>query len=150
MKKLFFCLFFGFCAFRMSAQAELKISPVPLLFGYVAASFEYGFTKDFGLEADYYYFEDFNAAAISAKYYFNPGSSIDRFHVGAFIGAAESAPGLGFLLGYKLVSRKNILFELGAGIGRSLDDSGIGYFKFHIGYRFGKKSPGAPKKSDNY
>lgn len=147
MKKFFLSLVLLACVVRMSAQAEIKLSPIPLLFGYVAASFEYGFTPSFGLDGDFYFIEDLSAVSLSAKYYFNPDKGIDKFHVGAFVGAAESAPGLGFLLGYKWVSNKNILFELGLGVGRSLDDGVIGYGKFHMGYRFGKKSAKVPNTS---
>lgn len=140
MKKFFLVLVSSACLFRLSAQTEVKVSPIPLLFGYVAASVEQGFNPSFGLDASLYYIEESWGGNLSAKYYFNPEKGIDKFHVGAFLGAQESAPGLGFLLGYKWVSTKNVIFELGGGLGRSFDDTVLGYGKFHIGFRFGKKS----------
>ena len=64
-----------------------------------------------------------------------------------------AAVGVGFLIGYKWISRKNILFEIGAGLGRSFteDDYLLGYGKLHMGYRFGKKVSGPTKpQSQNY
>lgn len=140
MKKLFLLTTCLVLFIRLSAQTEIKLSPIPLLFGYVAVSVEQGIGPSFGLDGSFYYIEDVNGINLAAKYYFNPEKGIDKFHVGAFVGAQESAPGLGFLLGYKWVSTKNIIFELGAGLGRSFDDEVLGYGKFHLGYRFGKKS----------
>ncbi len=123
---------------NLSAQTEIKLSPVPLLFGYVAASVEQGLSESFGVEGDVYFIEDFLGGSLSGKYYFEPARGIDKFHVGAFIGIQE-AIGVGFLLGYKWLSRKNVIFEIGAGVGRSFDDGVIGYGKLHLGYRFEKK-----------
>ncbi len=124
---------------QLAAQTEIKLSPVPLLFGYVAASVEHGVSESIGIEGDFILVEDFVGGNVSGKYYFEPVKGIDRFHVGAFIGIQETV-GIGFLLGYKWVSQKNVIFELGIGVGRSFDDGVIGYGKLHLGYRFEKKS----------
>ena len=138
MKKLL--LVFALLAYLspLFAQTEVKLSPIPLLFGYVAASVEQGVSKSFGIEGDFILIEDFIGGNLSGKYYFDPSKGIDKFHVGAFEGVHESI-GIGFLVGYKLVSRKNVLFEVGLGVGRGFDDTVIGYGKLHLGYRFEKK-----------
>jgi len=143
MKKLYLFLALLVCIFHVNGQTEIKISPVPLLFGYVAASVEQAIYPSFGIDGDFYFIEETAGVNVSAKYYFNPVRGIDKFHVGAFVGAADTAPGVGFLIGYKWISNKNVVFELGGGVGRSFDDNILGYFKFHLGYRFNKK-----KKSD--
>lgn len=148
MKKLFLITLLAFTAFQAKAQFEIKLSPIPLLFGSVAFSVEGAVSESFGLDGDLLLLtDDFSdpvlGANFSGKYYFNPSKGIDRFHVGVFIGGIiqESVPGLGFLLGYKWVSKKNVIFELGGGIGRSLDgDSVLGYGKLHLGYRFNGKN----------
>lgn len=108
------------------------------------------------------------------KYYFNPEKGIDKFYAGIYLRGAESKftstssssgtstsevfsrsrLGAGFSLGYKWVSRQNVVFELGAGIGRKIynkfsDASNDvntadipilnldGFFRFNVGYRFG-------------
>ena len=140
MKKLLIAATFIFCFVRLNAQTEVKLSPIPLLFGYVAVSVEQQVNPDFGVDLDLYLIEDFFGGNLSAKYYFNPDRGIDKFHVGAFGGVQYESVGVGFLAGYKWLSRKNITFELGLGIGRSFDDGAIGYAKFHLGYRFEKKA----------
>lgn len=147
MKKLLLITLFIAAVSHVKAQFEIKISPIPLLFGGLALSAEGAINESVGLDGDLYVFGsdfDFNNTFVggnfSAKYYFDPAKGIDKFHVGIFAGVQESAPGLGFLIGYKWVSRKNIVFEIGAGIGRSFDGGALGYGKFHLGYRFPKKA----------
>lgn len=145
MKKLLFILLFAITVFHLKAQVEVKLSPVPLLFGDIALSVEGAVGESFGLDGDLWVgsgdtFDGNVAFNFSGKYYFNPEKRIDKFHVGVFLGVQNTAPGLGFLIGYKWVSSKNVVFELGGGIGRSLDGEDVlGYFKFHLGYRFNRK-----------
>ena len=123
----------------LCAQTEVKISPVALLGGLFAISVEQGITDDFGVEADFYgAIEAGGAFVVSAKYYFNPREGLDRFHAGIYAGGiSDTGAGVGFLVGTKIVSRKNILFEIGLGIGRTFDDGFLPYGKLHLGYRFG-------------
>lgn len=127
----------------LSAQVDVKISPIPLLFGVGAVSVEYALAPSWGLDADILAGADFFGANLSGKFYFDPQKGIDRFHVGAFIGDLQGSVGLGFLVGTKIVSKKRILFEIGVGIGRTLDDGVIGYGKLHLGYRLGKGRQGS-------
>ena len=142
MKKLLLLTFLLISLCRISAQTEIKISPVGLLFETVGLSVESAIRDNFGLDGDVIFAQDFFGFNLSGKYYFNPKSSIDGFHVGAFIGNSGDTEsiGLGFLAGIKLLSKKRILFEFGLGIGRSFDDGVIGYGKLHLGYRFNKKA----------
>lgn len=77
----------------------------------------------------------------TGKYFFNLRQGCDKFNVGAFIGAGggsgDSGLGAGFLLGYKTVSNKRVLLDIGLGVGRGGGDiETIPYFKFNLGYRF--------------
>lgn len=138
MKKLLF-LSLLVSGLSLQAQTELKISPIALIFGYPAISVEQQLTESFGLDADVFLLDGFFGANLSGKYYFDPVRGIDKFHVGLFMGVQE-VPGIGFLAGYKFLSRKNVVFELGLGIGRSFDGGAVGYGKVHLGYRFNKKA----------
>lgn len=142
MKKILFFTAAFLCIQQLAAQTELKISPIPLLFGVGAISIEQGISESFGLDGDIILGEDFFGANLSGKYYFNPERGIDKFHIGAFFGTIgdENTPGIGFLAGTKLISRKNLLFEIGLGVGRNFDGGGLFYGKLHLGYRFTKKA----------
>ena len=142
MKKIILFVVCALSIARIAAQTEIKISPIPLLFGAGAISIEQGLAESFGLDLDVVLAEGFFGANLSGKYYFNPERGIDKFHIGMFLGiiGEDNVPGVGFLAGTKLISRKNLLFEVGLGIGRSFDGGGVGYGKLHIGYRFDKKA----------
>lgn len=125
---------------RASAQFEVKLSPVALLFGAAAVSVEMGLSPSFGLDLDGIIADGGGGVNLSGKYYFNPQMGLDRFHVGAFLGTLGDAPGVGFLAGVKLLSRHNVLFEIGLGAGRSFDGGAVGYGKLHLGYRFPRRA----------
>lgn len=139
MKKSLLLLLFALFLSKTHAQTEIKLSPFPLLFGVAAVSLEHGLSESWGLDADLIAGQGAFGGNLSGKYYFNPKTSIDRFHIGVFTGnlGGEQTFGIGFLAGYKVVSAKNILFEIGLGAGRSFNgESILGYGKLHIGYRF--------------
>lgn len=138
MKKIIILSLLLISIARISAQTELKLSPIGLLIPAVAISVETATSESFGLDGDLIVAEDFFGFNLSGKYYFNPKSSIDGFHIGAFIGNVGESVGVGFLAGHKIVSKKNVTFEFGLGVGRSFDGGGVGYGKLHMGYRFGK------------
>lgn len=127
---------------QVQGQTEVKISPVPLLFGAGLVSVEYGLQESWGLEADGLVAAGAYALIFSGKYYFNPQFGLDRFHIGMFLGGyggdGSAGAGIGFLLGHKWVSAKNVVFELGLGAGRGFSDDipVVPYAKFHVGYRF--------------
>lgn len=132
------------------AQVDVQINPIGILFSNLDLTAEFGVSNDFGVETGLgYNFQSFdvegggyrnNAVGIRAlgKYYFNPEDGIDRWAIGGYLryGAGTATLkdnssssrekiknvklALGFYTGYKWVSRKNIVFELGLGIGRNL------------------------------
>lgn len=126
----------------LSAQFEIKSNPIALLFEVGAVSMEYSNLKDWGGQIDIYAAADGGVVFGSAKYYLIPKYGADRFHVGAFLSQPfeEDRVGIGFLIGYKLVSKKRIVFEVGLGAGRLIGDSSsydfTGYGNLNIGYRF--------------
>ena len=111
-------------------------------------------------------------ARLIGKYYFNPSKGCDKWNIGPYV-KFQQANGkgtdnsnntssevsrtrfaVGFYTGYKWVSRKNIIFELGFGLGRAFvnkyksDDTSLNLAdypvlnidatgKLAIGYRFG-------------
>lgn len=128
------------CFCHAHAQTELKVSPVALLFGGLALSAEQQISPSFGLDADILASADGLGANLSGKYYFDPKQGIDRFHIGIFAGGfTDNGVGGGFLAGYKWISTKRIVFEAGAGVGRTTDGGITPYGKLHLGYRFVKK-----------
>jgi len=139
-------LFLAFCLLAFSttatAQFEIKSNPIALLFEVGAVSMEYSNLKDWGGQLDIYAAEDGGVVFGSAKYYLIPKYGADRFHVGAFVSQPFDGDrlGIGFLIGYKLVSKKRIVFEVGIGAGRLLGDNSsfdvTGYGNLNIGYRF--------------
>ncbi len=150
MKKLTLLSLLVLFVGRINAQTEIKISPAALLFEVVAISVETAVTSSIGMEADAIFGQEDFRFNINGKFYFNPKSRIDGFHVGAFLGNVgdTESVGLGFLVGYKILSKKRLLFEAGLGLGRSFDDGIVGYGKLHLGYRFGKgKTSPMPNES---
>ncbi len=192
MKKIIVLSLFCVLTFKIQAQTELKINPLGLLFSSPDLSVEFAAAENIGVEpflgvsflkltvdGDGYKSNGFNYG-VNGKYYFNPDKGIDKFYAGIYMRGGNSKytgqgsnsgdsfsrnyVGLGLSLGYKWVSRQNIVFDVGAGIGRKLvnkytdasssnvDLSGItilnldGFFRFGVGYRFGGGSGGSRRK----
>ena len=105
---------------------------------------EYSNLNDWGGQLDIYAANDGGVVFGSAKYYLIPKYGADRFHVGAFLGKTFSDDndnaGVGFLAGYKVMSKKRFFFEAALGIGRSFsgnnDIDAFPYANLNIGYRF--------------
>lgn len=138
MKKLLLVgLLFSIATIHLQAQTEIKLSPVALLFPGLGAGVEYGVSDEFGVDLSGLVVEGGGIVWVSGKYYFNPRQGLDRFHAGVFLGGGtDIGPGIGFLLGTKIVSQSNkVIFELGAGIGRSFDGGFIPYGRLSLGYR---------------
>ena len=131
------------------AQVDVQINPVAILFSSIDVTAEFGVSPDFGVEAGLdYNFQNWdiddidyknNSVGIRAigKYYFGPEDGIDRWAIGGytrFVTGTASAEeetsnereevkntkfAIGFYTGYKWVSKKNVVFELGLGLGRN-------------------------------
>lgn len=138
MKKLFPLLFLLFAGFTSQAQFEVKINPVLGLFEVLSVAVEHNASDNFGVELDVLFGEDLAVGYLLGKYYFSPKLGCDKFYGNAMIIAGEGAGGLGFGIGYKLVSVKGILFDFSAGVGRDFtgDNDVIGQLRAQIGYRF--------------
>lgn len=164
------------------AQIEIKTNPIGALFGNIPISAEFILNENVGLEATlgYYYKKDDTFSESSSvsglvttgqfKYYFNPKNGGDRFYAFPYIRYASrsftftdntdeikatyTAFGAGFGIGFKWVSDKGILLDMGLGIGKnfsggySYDEPGYDYSgddvlipingiaRLSIGYRF--------------
>jgi hypothetical protein len=173
---LLFCASFA----SLHAQTELKINPLGLIFSSPNLSAEFAAKDNVGIEAivgaSWYTltviekYKSFGAnAGVLGKYYFNPETTIDKFYAGIYLRGGSnkftsevtSANSFsrsffagGFAIGQKWVSRNNIVFELGTGIGRNIVSkvtSGTGtvnlaavpllnidfFLRLDVGYRFG-------------
>lgn len=147
MRKLLF-LFCGLIlTTTLSAQLEVKVNPLGLLFGNFNALVEKGINDNFGVEGQIglvlrnsdAFGNDFNYNAFNigaaGKYYFNPREGWDRFYVGGYArfntgtwkqdgsnddGFSNTRLALGLLVGQKWVSQGGFVFELGAGVGRAI------------------------------
>ncbi len=148
MKKIFLS-FIAVLAFTTAwSQTDLKINPIGFLFGSPDVSAEFGISESMGVEpfvgVTYSNFKIGEATLKSngfrlggvGKYYFSPEKGLDKFWAGVYLrggtststgtvnGKAEETSNarvaLGLGLGYKWVSSKNIVFELGFGAGRAL------------------------------
>ncbi len=143
MKKLSALVIFLACFKIANAQFEIKSNPVAILFNVVPVSVEYLINESWGVELDAFVTPGGGALYFSGKHYFNPSVGADGFNLGTFVGGVggdgDSGFGLGFFVGHKTVSTKNVLMELAVGLGRDFTDE-IGflpYGKLHVGYRFG-------------
>jgi len=150
MKKLIVLALFAFAISNITtAQVELKINPLGLLFNSPDIVAEYLVNEDIGVELGIGLVYGSYAAGltddlsrsgfsllVAGKYYFNPDDGCDKFYAGAYLrprtvsfndddgdgfdsGFKQSAFGVGLITGYKWVGARGITFELGLGIGRA-------------------------------
>lgn len=141
MKKLILTLVLFYSAFSLNAQTEVKINPFFLLFEGFQIGVEQIVSNDWGIDGDLFVAAGGAYMTVAGKYYFNPKIKADGFHIGLFTGFADEdfGIGIGFLGGYKVLSKKGVIFEFGLGLGRSTGTtSAIPYFKLNVGYRFGR------------
>lgn len=131
------CLCFNMSA---KAQTEIKLSSTIVFSNLFGLSVEHGLNEFMGAEADFYYFRGDGIFDVAYKYYFNPKEGNDNFYAGSMLGVyfqegGDNNPFIGIQVGYKVVSTKRLLFEVGIGVGRGPNETGGGNFKLHIGYR---------------
>ncbi len=165
------------CTAGLFAQTDVSINPIGLLFRNIGVSLERPLFENIGLEgtANFNFNSykalgnDFNSNGFGlralGKYYFKPEKGLDRFNIGPYARIGYNSINftgdnvknfrfaIGFYAGYKWVSKGNIIFELGLGIGRafvnkySSNDASFnshdwpgfnldGTGKLAIGYRF--------------
>ena len=153
-------------SFQSNAQIEVSTNPIGLLFNTYIISVDYHTTPNwsFGGEMGINTANSKRTASAyyaNAKHYFNPFSDAKMFYVGMFLGSHSiesnilggienrmiNTYGGGFMLGYKLVSRKSFIVDVGGGLGRGFSNkvlNAVGtyeislfYFRANVGYRFG-------------
>ena len=181
MKKLFLPILFVLCLFgfqQANAQIDLTLNPVGLLFGDFSVGADFALSENFSIEPQIGFGSNKIAgikgtnlgANVVAKYYFSPKQGADRFYGDVFLRFVNrnwsyddaslnsdyttTRVGLGFGLGYKIVSSGGFVFDIGFGVGRALvdknkyeDSNGVQediswtnlmtQGKLGIGYRFG-------------
>ncbi len=126
----------------LSAQTDVSISPFGLLIPAFVGTVEVPVADYIGLEGYLLAVEGGAVVNLNGRYYLNPKRGYDGFNIGIFVGGAtELGVGPGFTFGYKTVSERGLLFDVGFGIGRSLSDGGLPlpYAKLNFGYRFQKR-----------
>ena len=130
---------------QSNAQVEVKLNPPAALFGFFQTGIEFPIGTDFGFETELIFFaidgEVGGGLLLHGKYYFNPDFGSDKIYIGALAGAlggdGDSFGAFGFEVGYKWVGKRNILFEIGGGVGRATSDFGVlPYGRLMVGYRF--------------
>ncbi|WP_236980851.1 DUF3575 domain-containing protein [Membranihabitans maritimus] len=145
MKNALLTLILGLFSIPAFSQLDVTINPLGLLFSNIGVSAETPLSENFGLEGTVNYnFNRFDALGDEfkstgyglralGKYYFNSDKGLDKFHAGPYarIGGNKIKYtsgtddvtsfrfALGIYAGYKWVSKKNIVFELGLGLGRA-------------------------------
>lgn len=144
MKKSLIILIVLFASFlKMNAQLDVSINPIGILFNNYGITVEKGLSESFGIEltADYsaqkYKLVDESVSSngfgvrLMGKYYLSPKNGLDRFNIAPYIKIGSNkfkdnteevsnfrfAGGL--YIGYKIVAKSNVLFELGFGFGKA-------------------------------
>ncbi|MFK7771505.1 MAG: hypothetical protein AB8F94_05165 [Saprospiraceae bacterium] len=134
--------------FQSNAQVELKLNPPAALFGLFQTGIEFLVGDDFGIETELIILaidgDVGGGLLVHGKYYFNPDFGSDKIYIGAFTGAlggdGDAFAAFGFEVGYKWIGKRNILFEIGGGVGRATSDFPFfPYGRLMLGYRFPKK-----------
>lgn len=181
MKKFLFVLLMTTTFTIVSnAQVDVTVNPIGLLFGNFNGGADIGLSNDLSVEprigltfgdntVDGIEFSSFGfSLGALGKYYFNPSDGCDKWHIGPYLDFSNSTLsadnednvtwtrfGVGLYTGYKWVSSRNIVFDLGFGAGRNFvnefdDGSGDDFDlseipflninltgKLAVGYRFG-------------
>jgi Protein of unknown function (DUF3575) len=191
MKKNLLSLVFLLWVFTCDAQIELKINPIGALYSNPTLSVDFRFSEYISIEPSvglsyrdsYLSTDDFNSKGrnyrVNGKFYFKPNKGHDGLYAGIygrgehidFTGKGDKSStsytrdftAAGFSFGYKLVSKQNIVFDFGLGIGRKINfnesnltststdpqvieirsfesDFYDSFMRLAIGYRFGGKS----------
>lgn len=128
------------------SQLELKTFPIALLFEVIPIDVEYGFKEDLSVDGSFLGVLDEGVLFdVGVRYYFNPSDKkCDKFFVAGFLGGGtDYGLGPGFGTGYKWLSRRNLIFEIGIGVGRAYGsdiEEVYPWGRLHLGYRFGPKA----------
>jgi len=181
MKKLFLPFLTALCLTgfqQANAQIDVSVNPIGLLFGDFSIGADFALSENFSIEPQIGFgsnkINDVKGANIGvnavAKYYFSPNRGADRFYGdvflryinrnwnyddnSGFVDYTSTRIGIGFGIGYKVVSGGGFVFDIGFGAGRALVDENkyedstgtqqdidwpllMFQGKLGIGYRFG-------------
>ena len=136
------------CSFAQTAnaQVDVTVNPVGLLFGDLSVGADFTITEHFSAEVAVGFgtnkIDDVKGTNIPVnllgKYYFSPKNGADRFYVDAFLryvnrqwnyednsnyaDFTSNRFGVGFGIGYKVVSNGGFVFDIGFGAGRAFVD----------------------------
>jgi len=176
---LSFITFLGF-SHQSQAQIDVTVNPVGLLFGDFSVGADFALSDNISVEPTLGFGGGKTGGAkyrnlplnVFGKYYFNPDDGADKFYGSVwlrfvnrsyeyedsgslFADYRQTRLGLGFGIGYKIVSGGGFVFDIGFGAGRALydktkfDDGGtesdldwpdlMFAGKLGVGYRFGSK-----------
>jgi hypothetical protein len=145
-KIIFLLLLFTIPGTLLNAQTDVSLSPLAFLDPGIALSVEGPVSKHSGLEGYLLIIEDIRLVNINASYYLSPKRGYDGFNIGWFVAGGHwfnmARFGPGFTVGYKVVAKKGVIFDVAAGIGRDINTGfgeAIPYGKLNFGYRFPKK-----------
>ncbi len=150
MKKIFTPIAFAIFAFfaqSTTAQVDVTLNPFGLLFGDLSVGADFAISEKLSVEAAVGFGTNnvsdikgtnFSVTAVP-KFYFNPNRGADRFYADIFVkfvnrrwnydegsiygDFTSTRFGLGFGLGYKVVSSGGFVFDIGFGAGRALVDN---------------------------
>lgn len=146
------CLWAGAFLSHSSAQVDVTVNPIGLLFGALSAGADFAVADNFSLEGSLGIGSGTNKAAnfkyynlpitATGKYYFNPKNGADKFYADVFLryvtrGYTVDDPdagtiyseytqtrvGFGFGIGLKVASVKGLVFDINFGVGRALIDN---------------------------
>ncbi|MBK8151720.1 MAG: DUF3575 domain-containing protein [Saprospiraceae bacterium] len=147
MRKLTFFVLLLLLARNASAQIDVSLNPLGILFRNIDLSAEIAMKQSFGIEGIFKYDYDhykvldntinsngFGFVALG-KYYFNPDLNISNFCAAPYVKFSttngrysdgnttgivnHNKLAVGFYVGYKWVNVRNFVFEIGAGLGRN-------------------------------
>jgi len=148
MKKILNCialtvfLLVGINSNTQAQGAELKFNPPLALFSFLQLSAEFPIGVDFGIEPEIVFGNGGGGILLHGKYYFRPDYGNDKVYISLITGGIfaddTNAAAFGFGVGYKWIGKRNILFEIGLGVGRGTGDLnfGVPYGRLMVGYRF--------------
>lgn len=177
IKLSFLAFLFCFSTTVSNAQVDVTVNPLGLLFENLAVGADFNLSENTSIEGligfgssgnDDIFGYSSSRISLDAfyKYYFSPNRGCDKFYVGGFARFINRSYnfddtitgtdykvtrlGIGFGLGYKIVSEGGFVFDINIGFGRALlnnnnADDGTTVFdwsefmslgKFGFGYRF--------------
>ena len=140
---------FSLTAFQANAQIDLSLNALGIIFGGTQLGADFALTDEFSAELSLGYnsrrdddrSQKYTSVPVQVlgKYYFGPDDGADNFYAGlllrlasrsytndgdsSFAELTQSRFGAGIGVGYKSISRSNIVFDFGLTLGKVLSDT---------------------------